>query len=167
MDIFRIDLSRLDASPNASIADLKHLASDSWTEASTPAIIVPGLPRCWSKERFPRQLREDSGLVYIAQNTTRHPESPLEPLLRALYTTDPLFDMSLIDIVSDRNHIRKLLSSVDPDSSSHGIGGFNIRVEVIYDTAILQREEISITEFIGPNDFRGYGHEFEKAYTIS
>ncbi|KAM0714500.1 hypothetical protein Q7P37_009794 [Cladosporium fusiforme] len=167
MDIFRTDLSKFDASPNTTIADLKHLASYSWIEASSPTITVPGLPRRWSKEITPRQLQKDSGLVYIAQNAARLPESPLEPLFRALYTSNPLFDMSSTDIVSDRNSIRKLLSFVDPSSCPHGVKSFNIRAEVINNTVIFHREETSTTEIIGPNDFKGYGHEFEKAYTIN
>lgn len=167
MDIFRTDLSKFDASPDTRIAGLEHLSSYSWIEASSPTIIVPGLPRRWSKGSASRQLRKDSGLVYIAQNAARLPESPLEPLFRALYTANPLFDMSSTDVVSDRNNIRKLLSFVDPGSSPHGIKSFNIRVEPINDTVIFHREEISTTEFIGPNEFKGYGHEFEKAYTVN
>jgi hypothetical protein len=57
----------------------------------------------------PRQLKKDSGLVYVAQNAARHPESPLEPLFRALYIENPSFDISSVNIVSDRNDIRKLV----------------------------------------------------------
>lgn len=54
-------------------------------------------------------LPPDSGLVYIDQNAARNPRSPLEPLFRALYTEHPSFDPRVVDLVTDRNKIRKLL----------------------------------------------------------
>ncbi|KAL8720312.1 MAG: hypothetical protein Q9225_002799 [Loekoesia sp. 1 TL-2023] len=38
---------------------------------------------------------------------------------------------------------------------------------VTKNTAIFSREETAIHEYIGPGEFRGYGHEFEKVYTTS
>lgn len=40
-----------------------------------------------------------------------------------------------------------------------------MRMEFVNGTAILHREETKTQEFIGPDEFRGFGHEFEKAYT--
>ena len=110
-------------------------------------------------------MKKDSGLIYIAQNAARNPDSPLEPLFRALYTTNPSFDIRSIDIVTDRNNIRKLLSFVNPSLSKGGLEPFAIGVEIVGNTAIFCREEAVTHEIVGPNDFRGFGHEFEKAYT--
>lgn len=110
-------------------------------------------------------MKKDSGLIYIAQNAARNPDSPLEPLFRALYTTNPSFDIRSIDIVTDRNNIRKLLSFVNPSLSKSGLEPFVIGVEIAGNTAIFCREEAVTPEIVGPNDFRGFGHEFEKAYT--
>jgi hypothetical protein len=167
MRVSRSDLSTLVPLPNTSVTELKHLASYNWIEAKTPTIVVPGLPPFWRGAKSSRQLRKDSGLVYIAQNAARHPESPLEPLFRALYIENPLFDLSSVDIVSDRNNIRKLLSFVDPSSDAHGVKDFTMRMELVNGTAILHREETKTQEFIGRDEFRGFGHEFEKAYTTS
>ena len=38
-------------------------------------------------------------------------------------------------------------------------------VEIIKGTAILCREEAKVQDFIGPNEFKGYGHQFEREYT--
>ncbi|CAK7224500.1 hypothetical protein SCUCBS95973_005538, partial [Sporothrix curviconia] len=100
-----------------------------------------------------------------AQNAARHPNSPLEPLFRALYTVHPSFDINDVDVVMDRNNLRKILSFVDPASSRNGVEPFTIDVEVNNATVVFCRVETATTEFIGPNDFHGYGHEFEKAYT--
>jgi len=167
MRISRSDLSTLVPVSNISVTEPKHLASYNWIEAKTPTIVVPGLPPLWCEEDSSRQLKKDSGLVYIAQNAARHPESPLEPLFRALYIENPLFDVSSVDIISDRNNIRKLLSFVDPSSDVHGLEDFTMRMELINGTAILHREETKTQEYIRPDEFRGFGHEFEKAYTTS
>lgn len=165
-----VEISRLGldsfAPAEAIISDVKHLASYNWVEASTPTIAVPGSPARWSAPRGPRKVNEDSGLVYIAQNAARHPDSPLEPLFRSLYIEQPSFDISSIDVVTDRNNIRKLLSFINPDLATHGLDPFTIQVDMAAQTAIFCRDETATYEVIGPGQFRGFGHEFEKAYTI-
>ena len=164
-------ISRLGLEPSAPaeaiITDVKHLASYNWIEASTPTIAVPGSPAQWSDLQGPQQVKKDSGLVYIAQNTARHPESPLEPLFRSLYIENPSFDIKPIDIVTDRNNIRKLLSFINPTLTKNGLDPFTIQVEMTAQTAIFCREETATYEVIGPGEFRGFGHEFEKASTIT
>jgi hypothetical protein len=167
MEISRTDLRNLESSPEASIKDVKHLSSYNWIEAPTPVIAVPGAPSLWLAPRAPRQLPKDSGLVYINQNAARHPDSPLEPLFRALYITNPSFDVRPIDVVTDRNNIRKLLSFITANLNEKGLEAFTIDVEMVNDTAIFRREDTTTQEYIGPHEFRGYGHEFEKAYTSS
>jgi hypothetical protein len=167
-EISRLDLQDLETSALASITDVKLLSSYNWIEApsATPTIAVPGCPALWSAPKVSRRLKKDSGLIYVAQNAARHPESPLEPLFRALYTTHPSFDIRSTDVVTDRNNIRKLLSFIDPSSSRNGLEAFTIRIEVTKKTAIFCRDEAKTVEYIGPQEFRGFGHEFEKAYTI-
>lgn len=166
-EITRLNLQDLSTPVLASITDVKHLSSYNWIEAPTPTIAVPGIPPLWSAPTAPQQVKKDSGLIYIAQNAARHPESPLEPLFRSLYIANPSFDIRSIDVVTDRNNIRKLLSFVDPGSNRHGLEKFTINIEVTKNTAIFCREETATHEFIGPREFRGFGHEFEKVYTTS
>jgi hypothetical protein len=165
MRISRPDLSKLVPRPDASLTEARHLASYNWIEADTPTIIVPGSPAVWRGSDVPCQLKKDSGLVYTAQNAARHPESPMEPLFRALYIEDPSFSISAVDVISDRNNLRKLLSFVDPSSDVHGVKDFSMRMEFVNGTAILHRQDTKTQEFIGPDEFRGFGHEFERAYT--
>jgi hypothetical protein len=82
-----------------------------------------------------------------------------------LYVSHPSFDIASIDVVTDRNNIRKLLSYVNPHGSSHKPEDFTIHVEVTNNTAIFCRTETKTEEYIGPNEFRGYGHSFEKKCT--
>lgn len=90
-----LDLREFETPALALITNVKPLSSYNWIEApnATPTIAVPGSPALWSAPRVSRRLKKDSGLIYIAQNAARHPESPLKPLFRALYTTHPLFDI--------------------------------------------------------------------------
>jgi hypothetical protein len=166
-ELSRLDLRNLDTPASAVITAVQHLASYNWIEApkATPTIVVPGSPDLWSPPNAISRLKKDSGHVYIAQNAARHPESPLEPLFRALYFLHPSFDIAGIDIVTDRNNLRKLLGVVNPRWNGFKMEDFNIQVEVRETTAIFCRTETKTEEYIGPNEFRGYGHTFEKHYT--
>lgn len=165
-EISRQDLQDI-STPSALITDAKHLSSYNWIEAPTPTIAVPGSPPLWSPPKALPQVKKDSGLVYIAQNAARHPDSPLEPLFRALYIRDPSFDIRSVDVVTDRNNLRKLLSFINPTSTRNGLEAFTINIEVVKNTAIFSRVETVTHEFIGPHEFRGFGREYEKAYTVS
>ena len=164
-EISRHDVEEIQTPSSASITNVNHLSSYNWIEAPTPTIAVPGSPDVWSPPRGTQQLKKDSGLVYIAQNAARHPDSPLEPLFRSLYLTHPSYDIQKVNVVTDRNNIRKLLSFINPGSSKFVLEEFTIRVEVNKNTAIFCRDEAVTQEFIGPAEFKGFGHEFEKRYT--
>ncbi|KAG8158643.1 hypothetical protein KVR01_011765 [Diaporthe batatas] len=163
--ISRQDLQDLAVPPEAVITGIKDLSSYNWVESARPTIAVPGSPDLWSPPRGACKVRKDSGHIYIAQNAARHPASPLEPLFRALYVAHPSFDVRPVDLVSDRNNIRKLLSVINPSSSKNGLEDFTINVEVAGRTVILARDEAKVEEFVGAGVFRGFGHEFEKKYT--
>ncbi|MBE3048374.1 hypothetical protein IMZ48_38900 [Candidatus Bathyarchaeota archaeon] len=165
-EITRDDLNALETPSQAIISGVKHLSSYNWIGTSTPTIAVPGSPSAWLPQT-PRRLRKDTGLVYINQNAARHPSSPLEPLFRALYISRPSFDIRSTDVVSDRNSIRKLLTFVEPSSSRNGLEAFSITIEVVKDTVILCRDGKATVEIIGWDEFRGFGHEFKKAYTTN
>jgi hypothetical protein len=49
-------------------------------------------------------------MVYINQAAFRCPESPLSPLVECVRYWNPEFDFGTMDIVTDRNNLRKLLS---------------------------------------------------------
>lgn len=151
----------------ALVTEPRHLAPYNWIEADTPTIVVPGLPPVWRMAKASRYVKKDSGLVYLAQNIARHPESPMEPLFRALYIENPSFDISSVDVISDRINIRNLLSFVDPSSAVYGVHEFGMRIEFVNGTAILHCERTKPQKFIGPDQFVGHGREFEKAFTHS
>ncbi|KAJ5542152.1 hypothetical protein N7535_004575 [Penicillium sp. DV-2018c] len=162
-DIPRPDIRNFEIGP--SITNVEHLSSYNWIESSSPMIAVPGCPHLWSPPTTPRKVAKDSGLIPIAQNAFRHPESPLEPLFRSLYIEQPSYNIHGVDLITDRNNIRMLLSFVNPTLSGYSQEPFTIHVEVTSGTVIFCRAETETYRFIGPRDFRGHGHEFEKAFT--
>jgi hypothetical protein len=165
IEITRSHLQNLAVPATANITKVTTLSSYNWIEAPTPTIAVPGCPSRWNPPQGRHKVNKDQGLICIAQNAARNPSSPLEPLFRALYLTDPSYDIAKIDIVTDRNNMRKLLSYVNPHTSRNGLEPFTILVEVKNNTAILCRTETKTVELVQPNEHRGFGHEFEKAYT--
>ncbi|PYH99221.1 hypothetical protein BO71DRAFT_446687 [Aspergillus ellipticus CBS 707.79] len=93
--------------------------------------------------------------------------SPLELLFRSLIIENPSYNIRAIDLITDRNNLRKLLAFIDPSLSKHGLEPFTIEVEVTNETAIFCRAETKAIDIIKPHQFKGYGHEFEKAFTTS
>ncbi|KAI0516863.1 geranylgeranyl pyrophosphate synthetase [Xylaria bambusicola] len=164
-EILRSGLQDLDFPATAIITDVKHLTSYNWIGAESPTIVVPGSPALWAPPGCPTQVSKDSGLVYINQNAAHHPISPLEPIFRALHTTQPAFDISSTDIVTDRNSLRKLLAFVQPGVEGDALQPFTIDIEIYKNTALFSRVEESNQETIPLGEFRGFGLEFEKAYT--
>ncbi|KAK8087895.1 hypothetical protein PG997_002856 [Apiospora hydei] len=152
----------------ASISDVQHLSSYSWIDLPEPTIAVPGMPPKWQPPKKKRRgpLPKDSGLQYLAENEARHPDSPMEPLFRAVYSADPSFDVRNIDVVTDAKNIRKLLSFVDPASARLGLQPFTIHAELEGESTVtLSSVEARTSTFIMPTQFEGYGLEYKKAYT--
>ncbi|RAH40030.1 geranylgeranyl pyrophosphate synthetase [Aspergillus brunneoviolaceus CBS 621.78] len=143
---------RPDCEAAATISQVQHLASYNWIESDHPTIAIPGSPNLWR-------------LLYIAQNAARHPASPMEPLFRSLYFTRPAFDIGAVDIVTDRNNIRKLLTFINPRHNRSRLEDFTIQIERQGRTMLLCRQEIWTRDFIPRQQFRGFGHEFENAAT--
>jgi hypothetical protein len=81
-----------------------------------------------------------------------------------LHITNPSFGIHSVDLVTDRNNIRKLLSYINPSLSKNGPEPFTIKVEVVNGMGIFYRLEAEVSRFVGPHNFVGFGHEFEKAY---
>ena len=121
-----------------------------------------GSPPLWSPPAGPLKLEPDSGRVYVDQNAARIPDAPLEPLFSALFTQNPDFEMASVNVITDRNNIRKLLRFVDGSSSE----SFQIRVQVVEGKrALFTRMDNETTTVI--QGFQGYGRNFEKACTKS
>lgn len=150
-----------------SITNVEHLSSYNWIQSPSPTIAVPGCPPLWSPPKTPKKVPKDSGLIYITQNAFRHPESPLELLFRSLYIERPSYNIHQVNVITNRNNVRKLLSFINPNLTKNGREPFTIDIEITSNTAIFCRAETETYRFVGPHDFRGHSHEFEKAFTTT
>jgi len=155
-----------DADP-VTIENVKAVASYNWIESSTPTIVVPGSPAIWQEPKLPIAVPRDSGTVIIDQNGHRMPNAVLSPLIKAIQHIDPTFDFPSIDIVTDRNSLRKLFRWVK--GSQFNIHGglvkpknFRIDVEVAGSgTVLFVGRDGKTQEEAG----KGYGLGFEKMFS--
>ena len=116
---------------------------------------------------MPFSVSPDSGLVYIDQNGDRVPFYPLLPIFRAADTMkerkgQDAVDWSSVDVVTDRNNLRKLLSWL----GNGGRDDFRIDVQLAGDnTLLLQRWEPRTSEVV--TEGRGFGHSYEERCTTT
>ncbi|PSR77825.1 hypothetical protein PHLCEN_2v7697 [Hermanssonia centrifuga] len=150
------------------LKDVTYIASYSWTNAHNPVIVVPGSPPLWINKPVPFSLAPDKGMSFMDQNSSRMPSYPLLPLFRAVDTmqnnVSPISDWKTLDIITDRNNLRKLLSWAYPHAQIKSRTKFRIDIQLAGQrTLLLQRwEERSKVK----SDGFGYGHTFEQATTV-
>ncbi|RAL15896.1 uncharacterized protein BO97DRAFT_475504 [Aspergillus homomorphus CBS 101889] len=141
----------------ARITDTQYLTSYNWVRGGS-GIIVPGEPPQWTPRPEPSQLQEDSGDYFRDLNAARHPNYPLEPMIRAILADKPDYRVQDLDVVACASTLGNLLRFARGDSLS-----FRMLVEVIGNTVFFIRRENSPWELI--TDVHGYGHTFPEAYT--
>jgi hypothetical protein len=76
-----------------------------------------------------------------------------------VFARDANFDPKMLDVVTDRNNLRKILRVITQENFEP----FRIDIELAGSTLLLSRWERDSEEYI--TEFRGFGHEFEKAFT--
>ena len=74
---------------------------------------------------------------------------------------NPNFRMDEIDVLVNRNSLRKLLKFCH----GHRQDSFRLNIYLIRNTLIVERFEKSVVEKGRASDRRGYGHNFEKSFT--
>ena len=120
----------------------------------------------WQNRAAPYTIPPDTGVYFSDQNGYRMPKATLLPLIMAvnkqaeMYKRTP-FDWSSVDIVTDRNGLRKL--------TRWAVGGEEVREFRIdlqlagENTLLMNRWEKRNREIFSG---RTYGFSFEKASTI-
>ncbi|KAL5524262.1 hypothetical protein ACEPAF_9402 [Sanghuangporus sanghuang] len=135
------------------------IASYNWTNDKEPTIFVPGCPPIWQNRPTPFRLDRDSGVSFIDQNRHRVPQYPLLPLVLAVDHLSPDFDFPSIDIVTDRNNLRKLLRWVNGTISLD----FRIDLQLSGSTVLFTRYESTKVEV--DSGRLGFGRNFEQYTT--
>lgn len=76
--------------------------------------VCTGSPPVWADRSLPFRIPRDRGLQFVDQNAYRLPRAPLLALFRAADKLDTgNVDWRSVDIVTNRNNLRKLLRWVD------------------------------------------------------
>lgn len=119
-----------------------------------------GCPPVWQNKATPFRVLRDNGQIFVDQNRFRVPKYPLLPLFAAIDHLEPEFSFSSIDIVSDRNNLRKLTRWIEGSPNAD----FRIDLHLVgRSTVLFARHEANAVE---PDPSRlGYGHNFEKETT--
>ncbi|KAI5121356.1 hypothetical protein M0805_000664 [Coniferiporia weirii] len=152
-----------DAAPkykNVEPTAVEAVASYNWIEETTPTILVLGCPPIWQDRQPPFRVPRDTEKSFVDQNRHRVPKYPLLPLVTAIDHLDPGFDFAAIDVVSDRNNLRKLMRWVDGSIARD----FRIDLQlagaatVLFTRCDFQPVELDSSRF-------GYGRNFEARTT--
>ncbi|CAE6518556.1 unnamed protein product [Rhizoctonia solani] len=160
------------------IRDYEVLGSYNWLDSQAPTIIIPGQPRIWQEPSLPLQLSLDRGYTLLDQNAWRSRDSPLEPLFRAIAVTqqsigNTSFSLSeqRIDVVTDRNNLRKLSVMIRSMRSNENLTPskskeFRVDAQLAPNgrTLLLTRYSDQPRQMINQGD-TGYGTSFERATT--
>jgi len=95
-------------------------------------------------------------------NASLLPSAPFAPLFAAVKHLEPDYEWPKLDILTDRNGLRKLLRWVTGKADKD----FRIDLELVGEkTVVLNRWEEKSGQ--KPTYSFGYGHNFEVAYTTS
>jgi hypothetical protein len=117
----------------------------------------------WIGHDLPFTLRPDDGSNFVNQNGARMPEYPLLPLLAAadaIHDKKAPVDWPAVDVLTDRNGLRKLLRWLNP-SEGREERDFRIDVELVgTKTIVLSRWEGRTHD---PPSTRNFGFGFEAA----
>jgi len=145
------------------------MASYNWVplgpKEGKAVLVVPGLPARWTPPPLPAWLTPDTGLWFIDQNGYRNPSSPLEPTLLSLFILQPTFDPNSLDLITDRNNLRKLFRFVRGNKPGNCMFDFKMHIEVVNKTVLLTRWEKKSAHITAPGQFHGFGHSFEQEFT--
>jgi hypothetical protein len=122
-----------------------------------------GSPALWTGHDLPFRLQPDKDANFVDQNGARSPEFPMLPLFTAadaIHGKDAPVDWPNVDVITDRNGLRKLLRWLNP-SPGREVRDFRIDVELVgTKTILLTRWEGRTRE---PPTGRSYGFGFEAA----
>jgi hypothetical protein len=149
-----------DSTKVSSEGGFETLCSYNWQNDGS--IYVPGAPPRWNPPILPTTLAQDSGRHFIDQNAFRVPTYPFEPVFAALAVIDPNIVLDDVDIIANRNSLRKLLDF----SAGKRLDTFCMGLHMIGGTLVISRKERSAHQMIHGSSNEGYGHNFEKTFTI-
>ncbi|KAF6825143.1 hypothetical protein CMUS01_09946 [Colletotrichum musicola] len=145
----------------SSTAGSELVCTYNWKNCDGAKIHVPGYAPIWQDIPLPIRLPKDQGTYFIDQNASRVPEFPFEPLFRATVSMNPSFRFDDVDVLVNRNSLRKLLDF----STGRRQDSFRINLHLVDRTLVVERCERSARELIRGYQNAGFGRSFEGAFT--
>ncbi|KAJ9148652.1 Geranylgeranyl pyrophosphate synthetase [Pleurostoma richardsiae] len=149
------------ATPVSSQSACDLVSSYNWQDTAEPRIRIPGRAPMWQDVPLPITLSKDSGRSFKDQNAARVPNFPFEPLFRAAALMNPSFRFDDVDIVVNRNSLRKLLDFSEgrvPDT-------FRVNLLLVRNTLFIERCERSARQLVQGSADPGFGRSFERTFT--
>ncbi|KAF6813208.1 hypothetical protein CSOJ01_04719 [Colletotrichum sojae] len=137
------------------------VCSYNWKNSDGVEFHVPGHAPIWQNVPLPIRIPKDEGTYFIDQNASRVPEFPFEPLFRATASMNPSFRFDDVDVLVNRNSLRKLLDF----SAARRQDSFRINLHLVGRTLVVERCERSARDLIRGSQNAGFGHSFEAAFT--
>jgi len=112
--------------------------------------------------RLPLTLKRDTGAEFIDMNASLLSSAPFAPLFEAVNYLEPKYQWPKLDILTDRNGLRKLLRWATGKTDRD----FRIDLELVGErTVVLSRWEEHNKQMPYANS--GYGRNFEVVYSTS
>ncbi|KAK1987279.1 hypothetical protein LZ30DRAFT_580290 [Colletotrichum cereale] len=143
----------------SSEAGYQLVCSYNWQKGTPLRIRVPGYAAIWQDVALPLILPADQGTYFIDQNAGMLPRHPFEPMFRAAASMNRDASFDDIDIVTNRNSLRKLFDFCDGRSRE----SFRLNLHLVRNALIVERCEKHAREIIGGSRNSGWGRNFEKA----
>lgn len=110
---------------------------------------------------MPVALPKDQGIYFVDQNAALAPKFPFEPLFRATASMSPSFRFDDIDVLANRNSLRKLLDF----SAGRRPDSFRLNLHLIHRTLVIERCEKRARQRIHGSHNPVWGKTFEDAFT--
>ncbi|EER15938.1 conserved hypothetical protein [Perkinsus marinus ATCC 50983] len=146
----------------------KTIGSYSWDTTSTlkePRIVVPGVPPVYKPARrsftLQREIRQASNYVEEYDLSV-----PTESIVHVMSLCDPNFDWSSVDLVTDRNNLRKLLRFLEASPGAPLFPDAEESFEIIVDVPDGRRPVVFTCDLHKDTPAPlGFGHVFEERLT--
>ncbi|KDN60491.1 hypothetical protein CSUB01_11571 [Colletotrichum sublineola] len=120
-----------------------------------------GFAAIWQDVPLPFTLPKDKGAYFVDQNAERVPEFPFEPLFRATATMNQSFRFDDVDVLVNRNSLRKLLDFC----AGRRQDSFRFNLHLIHRTLVIERCEKNARKLVMGSQDSGWGRNFERLYT--
>ncbi|TFY81639.1 hypothetical protein EWM64_g2375 [Hericium alpestre] len=140
-----------------SIENAEYIGSYNWVENDGRTIIVPGSPPVCTNRALPYAIPSDAE---IRPADYHIPLSALLPLMKAVDIVGKEIDWPVVDFVTDRNNLRKLMRWLQNGSKERD---FRIDTQLAGEHNVLFNIFENRTR--GNTDWRSYGESFEHETT--